>query len=139
MIEAVRGMGSRPLLLTLPTVVKPDMTVEDLERAGVMFPYFQSAYGVGDLLDLIEAYNRVIRRVAAQEGVPLVELSHRFEEIEDTPRYFIDTMHLSPFGMQIVASELLAGLERNRLLGPAQPGDPSGDHHAASAGPGVAK
>ncbi len=138
MIEVVRGMGSRPVLLTLPTVVKPDMTVEDLQRAGVMFPYFQSAYGVGDLLDLIEAYNRVIRGVAAQEGAPLVELSRTFEAIEDTPRYFIDTMHLSPLGMQTVAGEVLAGLERNQLLGPAG-GDPAGDHHAASAGPGIAK
>jgi lysophospholipase L1-like esterase len=139
MVEAVRGMGSHAVLLTLPTVVKPDMTLSDLERAKVIFPYFQSAYGVGDLLDLIDAYNRVIRRVAAREDVPLVELSGSFAKIEDTPRYFIDTMHLSPFGMELVAEEVLAGLERNQLLGRAEAVGHSSDQHAASAGPGVAK
>jgi len=134
MIEAVRGIGSRPVLLTLPTVVKPDMTLADLENAKVIFPYFRSAYGVGDLLDLIAAYNRVIRRVAAREDVPLVELSGSFEEIEDTPRYFIDTMHLSPFGMELVATEVLAGLERSHLLGPAAAARPSGGQHAARPG-----
>jgi lysophospholipase L1-like esterase len=139
MIEAVREMDSRPVLLTLPTVVKPDMRVEDLRRARVIFPYFQSAYGVRDLLDLIEAYNQVIRGVAARKSVPLVDLSGTFEEFEDTPRYFIDTMHLSPLGMQTVAREVLAALERNHLLGPAGPGNPSSDHQAAWPRPGIAK
>src|SRR5262245_4943818 len=38
MIKAVREIGSRPVLITLPTVVKPGMTVADLKQAGVIFP-----------------------------------------------------------------------------------------------------
>jgi lysophospholipase L1-like esterase len=132
MIEAVREIGSRPVLVTLPTVVRPDMTTTDLKQAGVIFPYFQSAYGVGDLLDLIAAYNRVIRRVAAEEEVPLVDLSRTFENLEDTPRYFSDTMHLSNLGLETVAKEILAGLERNDLLGRAIQNDPSSGLEAAS-------
>lgn len=139
MIQAIREIGSRPVLITIPTVVKPDMTATDLKQAGVIFPYFQSAYGVGDLLDLIAAYNRVIRRVAAEEEVPLVDLSRTFENIEDTPRYFIDTMHLSNLGLKTVAKEILAGLERNDLLGRAMPSDPSSKHNAASAVPSSPK
>ncbi len=117
MIKAIREIGARPVLLTLPTVVRPDMAVADLKRAGVMFPYFQSAYGVGDLLDLIAAYNSTIRRVAAEDQVPLIDLSRTFENLEETPPYFIDTMHLSRLGLQTVAKEILAGLEQNKLLG----------------------
>jgi hypothetical protein len=106
------------------------MTATDLKQARVIFPYFQSAYGVGDLLDLIAAYNLVIRRVAAETGVPLVDLSQTFEKLEDTPRYFIDTMHLSHLGLQTVADEVLAALERNDLLGRSSQTDQA-SHHAA--------
>jgi lysophospholipase L1-like esterase len=132
MIKTIREIGSQPVLVTLPTVVKPDMTVADLKRAGVIFPYFQSAYGVGDLLDLIGAYNRVIRRVAAEEQVPLVDLSRTFEDLEDPRPYFFDTMHLTRPGLQMVAKEILGGLERNHLLGHARQRDPASEHAAAS-------
>ena len=139
MIKAIREIGSRPVLITLPTVVKPDMTLEDLKQAGVIFPYFQSSYGVGDLLDLIGAYNRVIRRVAAEGRVPLVDLSRTFENLQDTRPYFIDTMHLSRRGLERVASEIFAGLERNDLLGHARHGNPASEHASASATRGTPK
>ena len=53
--------------MTLPTVVSDDMSVEDVRRANVQFPYFRGANAVGDFVDLIAAYNRTIRRVAAEE------------------------------------------------------------------------
>jgi lysophospholipase L1-like esterase len=132
MVKEIRGIGSRPVLITLPTVIRPEMTVEDLKKAKAIFPYFQSAYGVGDLLDLIGAYNRVIRRIAAEEGIPLIELSKTFENLDDTLPYFIDTMHLSKFGLQTAANEIVAGLERNHLLARTRQDNPASVQHTAS-------
>jgi lysophospholipase L1-like esterase len=121
MIEAVRSASSQPVLITLPTVVRPEMTVADLKAARVVFPYFASAAGVADLLELLGAYNRSIRRIGAEQQVPVIDLARRFEQLATTRPYFWDTMHLNPEGMALAADEILAGLERARLLGPASP------------------
>ena len=126
MIEAVRAAGSQPVLLTLPTVVRPEMTVADLRVARVMFPYFASAAGVADLLELLGTYNRSIRRIGGEQQVPLIDLARSFEQLPATGPYFWDTMHLSPQGMALAADEILAGLDRERLLGPALPSESPG-------------
>lgn len=118
MIAAVRGMHAQPLVMTLPTVVRPDMTAADLRKAGVVFPYFPSAYAVGDFLDLLGAYNGVIRRVAAEENVPLVDLAARFDALADPKPYFFDTMHTDPKGMELIAKDVARVLEEQGLTGP---------------------
>ena len=90
---------------------------EDLRRAGVVFPYFPSAYGVGDMLDLVGAYNRALRRVGLEEQVPVVDLARHFEELGDVRPYFWDTMHTNPEGREVIAAVLLEGLEKSGLLG----------------------
>lgn len=112
-----REMGAEPLLMTLPTVVRPWMTVEDLRRSRVVFPYFRSAYGVGDFLDLVAAYNRTIRRVATEESVPLLDLARRFQTIRDSRPLFYDTMHTNAKGMEQIAVWLEEALRREGLLG----------------------
>jgi len=118
MIAAVRGMNARAVVMTLPTVVRPEMTAKDLQHASVMFPYFPSAYAVGDFLELLGAYNEVIRRVAAEEKVPLVDLARRFEAVPDPRPYFFDTMHTDPKGMELIAEDVARVLEEAGLTGP---------------------
>lgn len=115
MIREVRDMGARPMVMTLPTVVRPDMTAEDLKQASVVFPYFPSAYAVGDFLDLLAAYNRTIRRVAVEEQVPLVDLARYFEGLPDVRPYFYDTMHTNTQGLALIAGQVQSALEREGL------------------------
>jgi lysophospholipase L1-like esterase len=119
MIDAVQSIGARPLLVTLPTVVRPEMSVPDLRQARVMFPYFGSANAVGDFLDLLAAYNQVVRTLAAERNVPLVDLAKHFEAVDDITPYFFDTMHPDTRGRAVIAEQLLSGLEREGLLAPA--------------------
>jgi lysophospholipase L1-like esterase len=125
MIEAVQGAGSRAVLFTLPTVVRPDMSVDDLRAARVVFPYFRSSASVGDLLDLLDAYNRLIRRIGVEQQVPVIDLARTFERLPTTQGYFWDTMHMSPKGMEFAADAILVGLKRDGLLD----GVPSVEHH----------
>jgi lysophospholipase L1-like esterase len=118
MIDAVRSAGARPLLVTLPTVVRADMSVSDLRHAHVMFPYFRSAYGVGDFLDLLAAYNQAVRSLSKEGNVPLVDLAQHFEALDDSTLYFFDTMHPGKRGREQITEQLLAGLDRAGLLAP---------------------
>jgi len=117
MIASIRESRAQPVLLTLLTVIREDMTNEELRDAGVMFPYYPSAYGVGDFLDIIRAYNRAIRRVAAATGVPVVELDRVFAERTDYRELFFDTMHTTDEGDAIIAEIIARFLERENLLG----------------------
>jgi hypothetical protein len=94
------------------------MTLTDLRDAGVVFPYFPSAYAVGDLLDLLAGYNRTIRLVAEEEKVPMVDLAKSFDALPDPRPYFFDTMHTNPKGMALIAEDVATVLERQGLVGP---------------------
>jgi lysophospholipase L1-like esterase len=132
LVRAVREMEARPLLMTLPTVLRPGMTLEELRSAGVIFPYFASAYGVGDFLDLLGSYNRAVRRVAVEEQVSLVDLARLFDALDDPRAFFYDTMHTNSAGMGLIAGWLEEGLRANHLLGDepstAAGGEPDARH-----------
>ena len=53
MVREARQLGARPVLLTLPTSIREEMQNEDLLRIRAQFPYFFSAFAVGDFLDLL--------------------------------------------------------------------------------------
>jgi lysophospholipase L1-like esterase len=108
MIRLLRKNGVAVLLVTLPTVVRPGMTREELQGADVFFPHFAGAYGVSRLLSLHRAYNRVIREVGRREEAEVVDLAAVFESIPDRTPYFWDTMHPNQRGSARIA-EALAG------------------------------
>jgi lysophospholipase L1-like esterase len=110
LIRPARAQGARVVVMTLPSVVSDDMTAEDLRSASVIFPYYASAYGVGDLVDLIAAYNRSIRTVAGEEGVLLVDLAAELDARPDRRRLFFDTMHPSQRGRELIADILASRL-----------------------------
>jgi lysophospholipase L1-like esterase len=116
MIATARGIPARVVVMTLPTVVRDDMNVEDVRRAGVQFPYFRGANAVGDLLDLIAAYNRTIRRVAAEEGVSVVDLALEIDARPDRPTLFFDTMHATAAGREVIADVLARELRAQGVL-----------------------
>lgn len=118
-VDEVRQAGADPILFTLPTVVRASMSAEDLRAANVVFPYFSTGYGVGDLLDLVGTYNETIRNLARERSVPLVELASEFEALADVRPYFYDTMHTTKDGQAFIASLLEQTLVREGLIGPS--------------------
>jgi lysophospholipase L1-like esterase len=106
MIRLLRRNDIKVLLVTLPTVVRPGMTGEELRRARVFFPYFAGVYSVARFLSLYRAYNRTIVEVGDREGVEVVDLAAAFEPIKDRTPYFWDTMHPSEKGHALVAEAL---------------------------------
>ena len=106
-VKDARGSGASVVLATLPTRVHDGMTAAELREAGVAFPYFVGGDVLGDFVDLIDAYNDAIRRVAHRHGVLVVDLAADFEREQLRAGYFWDAMHLTPRGMDRVARQLL--------------------------------
>jgi len=117
MIEEIREIGAKPMIFTLPTVVRENFTVEDVRNARVFFPYYPSAYSIGDLLEILAAYNRAIRTIALENSVPLVDLERTFEDRPDYRDLFWDTMHPNFEGNEIIANKILSVSREKGLLG----------------------
>jgi len=114
-VRVLRQHDVRPMLVTLPTVVHPGLTFDELRRANVFFPYFVGGYDVSRLLSLHRAYNRTIREVARSEKVELVDLAASFDSLPTKADYFWDTMHPNEKGNAVIAASLfdrIRGLER---------------------------
>jgi lysophospholipase L1-like esterase len=121
MIETARAIPAKVVVMTLPTVVSEDMSVEDVRRANVQFPYFRGASAVGDFVDLIAAYNRTIARVAAEEGVPVIDLALEINARPDRRALFLDTMHANEAGRELIADIVARELRAQGVLAALQP------------------
>jgi lysophospholipase L1-like esterase len=115
-IRAARAAGAQVVVMTLPSVVSDDMSVDDLRRANIVFPYYSSAYAVGDYVDLIASYNRSIRAVAGAEGVGLVDLAKEIDSRADRRKFFLDTMHVNQLGRELIAEILARHLQESGLV-----------------------
>lgn len=125
LVRAVREIGAEPLLMTLPSPLRDDLTAEQLRAGHITFPSVAGTYGVGEFVDLLAAYNDAIRQVARERDVPLLDLAEGFADIPDAARYFHDTMHPNDLGMDVIARLLEASLEDHGLLGaPSVPAEP---------------
>jgi lysophospholipase L1-like esterase len=121
MIAVVRAIPAVPVIATLPTVVSRDMSVDDVRAANVQFPYFRGANAVGDFADLIDAYNRTIRRVAAEENVKVIDLARAIDPRPDRRELFLDTMHATPKGRAAIAEVFAQELRAQGVLDELRP------------------
>ncbi len=121
MVQLMRGRHVMPLLVTLPTVVRPGLTYADLKRLNVFFPYYAGTYSVGKFLSLHRSYNNTIRAVAGANEVPLVDLDTVFNQ-HDKDELFWDTMHPSLRGQQMIA-DWLAGVVHQSISNPPKHND----------------
>lgn len=106
MIGTLRDNGIRAALFTLPTVVSPGMTNEELRRQSVFFPHFAGTYSVAKFLSLHRAYNDTIRRTGRELRVPVIDLDETFNA-HDKRDLFWDTMHPSRKGHRLIAETVL--------------------------------
>lgn len=95
----------KTILVTRPTVVHVGMNQDDLDRNHVFFPYYAGTYSLDRFLSLHRAYNDVTKQIAMKYDITLVDLDTIFDR-GPKDQLFIDTMHLSEEGNQLVADSL---------------------------------
>lgn len=114
-LAAAREVGAEPVLVTFATSHLRS-SVKSMPREHeynlLRFNYVLSIYG---WLDCIERYNRVLARVAREEGVQLVDLAG---VMAGRSELFRDLWHMTPeghrFAAETIARALARGADRDR-------------------------
>jgi lysophospholipase L1-like esterase len=108
LVEVIRNDGSSPVLMTQPSLFSARPTPEDtaVMRFGEEFCLTTTSWLTAEypssasLRTAMDAYNAVVRRVAADLGAPLIDLDGA---VPRDLRHFIDDVHYTPTGAALVA------------------------------------
>ena len=99
-ISTARTGGSDAVLFTLPSLLRPDLSPNDMRK--LYFPHY--AYNLRKFLLLYERYNDTIRSVSRVNSVPVIELQEAFKGRES--QLFMDTAHVECEGHKILGEYL---------------------------------
>lgn len=112
-IDTTRMIGSVPVLTTFATShTRKQLAVIPHEIALGLFKY-SSLLSVEGWVTSVERLNAVIRRIAAQEGIMLIDIE---DAVAGHPEFFRDFVHFTPAGHEAVARSMrdaLMELERS--------------------------
>jgi lysophospholipase L1-like esterase len=114
--QLVRDAQELGALVVLPTFshrARRDQGPEARREASSSSLYYMPYLDVEGILAGFEAYNTVIRDVAAETGALLVEGE---EEIPGDAVHFADSVHLTDVGCERMAQRVLAALEEDGVL-----------------------
>jgi lysophospholipase L1-like esterase len=121
LIHYLRSDGVEILLLTQPSILKDEMTKAEWNVLKIGFGFcisrrnfWQSEYpSPRSLSAAMNAFNDVTRRVAAEEGIPLVDLAEIVPRELDN---FVDDVHYTPQGSRLVGEVIAAAIDSLGLL-----------------------
>jgi len=118
LITLVKGSESRPLLVTYQAAFHPeDLRGEFTEETyASMRAFFQAlflGYTFEGAVRTLDAHNEIMRRIARDDEVPLVETVGRIPRRDE---YYDDATHHSELANRIVAEAILDVLQREGYL-----------------------
>ena len=111
LVGYIRSDGAQPVLMTQPTLLRAGLSREErnvLDFGRVFCSRRISAWNIEmpspeSLARAMAAYNDVTRKVAREEGVPLVDLS---ATVPRTLDYFVDDVHHTPEATALISREV---------------------------------
>lgn len=114
MIDQIKSMGAKPVLMTLPTVVSLNMS----EKAFSFVHYPTWAKGnYKTFYFVIQAYNDVIHEVANEQHVPLIDNAKFFDRLgKQKDQLFFDSLHMYCPGYELLAQNIGVELKKDKLL-----------------------
>ena len=122
-VDEARSLGARPVLCTFATrntqatrATLPTEVVLALRRVNLYL-------SIDGWLDAVARFNAVLRRVALEEGLPLLDVA---AALADQPELFRDFSHLYEGGHELVARTLFEGLQALPELQPRGPSNGRG-------------
>ena len=116
-----RSAGVRLILLTQPTLWRPDLSEADQARLWMGGPPFGIElpepvyYSIGALARAMHGYNQTLLRVCSEQGVECLDVAERM------PRdgsIFSDDAHLTERGARLLADQIAAYLAETKPLRP---------------------
>jgi len=114
-VRRSREEGADVALCTYPTAYRPTYEESQADAVPEVKEWYEALCPLTypKLIEGLERYNATIRRVAEEEGVPLIELAETFPKDVDL---YASPLHHSDAGERLMAEEIHAGLEAAGLL-----------------------
>lgn len=112
-IDTLEADNTYLVLSTISSRVRPELSQEEQIRAANSALYFMPYLSIPTLLDAQEQYNQVIRKVARQRGVHLIEGEDR---IPPDDQHFVDSRHFNSAGSKVMSKRIVEGLTENGAL-----------------------
>jgi len=115
LVGYIRSDGAQPVLMTQPTLLRAGLSDEERNKLAfgrVFCPNRISAWNIEvpspeSLGRAMTTYNDVTRKVAHEEGVPLVDLA---AVVPRTLDYFVDDVHHTPEATALISREVADAL-----------------------------
>ncbi len=108
MISLVKSSNAKPILVTLPSIFHNKISAEALAKA--QMPYFTNSSA--DMILLIEKYNKIIKEIAKETNIPLIDLAAKFDQLPNKEELFSDAIHMYNPGKPLVAEEFKTQIEK---------------------------
>lgn len=107
LVRAAQARGAVVALVTFATRLRADQTPEEQRAAAASALGYMPFFDLADLQAGYAEANRIVRAVAAETGVLLIEGE---ESIPGDAQHFADTVHLRDPGLAMQAERVLRGL-----------------------------
>ena len=113
LVQASREAADLVVVITFAHQLRRDQSAQDQERAAVTSLYYMPYMSIDGLLEGFDAYNDVIREVATESGVLLVDGE---DAIPGDPAHFTDSVHFTDQGSAAMGQRVAAALIRSPAL-----------------------
>lgn len=114
MIDEISAMGAKPVILTLPTIVSSGMSNKVLSL--LHYPTWASS-NYETFHAVIEAYNSVICRVAAEKKVVLIDNAEFVDRLGGRKEdLFFDSLHMYCAGYELLAKNMRDKFLEQRVI-----------------------
>ena len=113
LVALSREGGAKPVLMTLPTVLSPQMSERDLSV--IHYPsWSQGDYRL--LYRVVQQMNDAIRGVAEEAQVAVIDNARFFDSLDNKGRLFFDTLHMYCEGYGLLAQNIYRELARQGIV-----------------------
>lgn len=115
-IGAARAIGSVPVLTTFATSHTRNQLADFPQEIALSLFKYSSVLSVEGWVASVERFNMVVKRVATDEGIMLIDIE---SAVANHPEYFRDFVHFTPAGHDAVARTMrdaLIQLERRQSV-----------------------
>jgi lysophospholipase L1-like esterase len=112
--QAIDSLQAGDSYLVLPTIssrVRASMEKSEQVKAANSALFFMPYLSIPTLIEAQDRYNQVIRRVAKQRGIALIEGE---DNIPADSQHFVDSRHFNTAGSQLMAKRIIKGLSASK-------------------------
>ena len=112
-VELTKSAGVELVLATSSRAYRRDMPLAEQLRLSETARYYNDCYDLPGLHDAMDFHNEIVRQIANQYDVPLIDLAI---EVPGGSEYFADSSHFSYEGEELVARLLFEFMETSKIL-----------------------